>query len=204
MTGLVVPSGVATSVATVLAGQGVLSYAEVAAAAVSGGWLGDSVGYWIGRRWGDALLPTRGRLARPVRRAHAASSRFFGRHPLYSVTVARLVSFVRTLMPLGAGSSGLAWPRFLAYEAPGVALWAVMYMAVGVLAAESWRVATRLVGVGWTIVFAGVGLGMWLVQRRRSAPGAGPGGPPGIEPSRSPDGGDSGRAEAGRRPTEGG
>lgn len=200
MTGLVVPSGVATSVATVLAGQGVLSYGEVAVAAVSGGWLGDSLGYWIGRRWGDSLLPARGRLARPVRRAHAASSRFFGRHPLYSVTVARLVSFVRTLMPLGAGSSGLAWPRFLAYEAPGVTLWAAMYMAVGLLAAESWRVATRLVGVGWTIVFVVVGLVMWLLHRRRDPSPAGPG----TDPSRAADGEGSRGSEAVRRPNRGG
>lgn len=167
VTGLVVPSGVATSVATVLAGRGVLSYEVVALAAVAGGWVGDSTGYWIGRRWGRTLLPTRGRFGAAVRRAHGASSRFFGRHPFYSVTVARLVSFVRTLMPLGAGSSGLTYRRFLPYEAVGVVAWAAMYMAVGFLAGESWRAATRMLGVGWAAVFGAAGLVLWVLQRRR-------------------------------------
>lgn len=169
MTGLAVPSGVATAVATVLAGRGVLSYPEVATAAVAGGWIGDSMGYWIGRRWGRKRLPSEGTVGTRVDRALAAADRFLGRHPIYSVTLARLVPFVRTIMPLGAGWSGLLWPRFLLYEAPGLLAWAAMYMTVGYLGGESWRVATELVGVGWTVVFLVSGVVLWVLQRRRAA-----------------------------------
>jgi membrane protein DedA with SNARE-associated domain len=167
VTGLVVPSGVATSVATVLAGQGVLSYQEVGLAAVCGAWAGDSIGYWVGRRWGLRLLPSRGRFGAAVRRAHERSSRFFGRHPFYSVTVARLVSFVRTLMPMGAGSSGLSYRRYLTFELPGVITWAAMYMAAGALAGESWEKVTQLMGAGWVVIFAAAGLALWVLHRRR-------------------------------------
>ena len=164
-----VPSGVATSVATVLAGQGVLSYGEVALAAVAGGWTGDGVGYWIGRLWGNKLVPSGGRLGAAVTRARDRAERFFGRHPFYSVTVARLVSFVRTLMPLGAGSSGLSYRRYLVYELPGLLGWAAMYMAAGALAGESWELATSLLGVGWVVVFLVAGVVLWAVHRRRAA-----------------------------------
>ena len=48
ITGLVFPSGLATSVATVLALEGRLELAPVVLAAGAGGFLGDSVGFWIG------------------------------------------------------------------------------------------------------------------------------------------------------------
>ena len=168
VTGLVVPSGVATAVATVLAGQGVLGYGEVAVAAACGGWVGDSVGYWIGRRWGDSLVPSGGRLGAAATRAHRAANAFFGRHPFFSVTVARWVSFVRTVMPLGAGSSGISWRRYLVYEAGGVLGWTAMYRGAGYLAGESWQLVTRALGVGWAVVFAVAGVVLWVTQRHRA------------------------------------
>lgn len=166
VTGLVVPSGVATSVATVLAGQGVLDYPSVAVAALAGGWCGDSIGYWVGRRWGERLIPTEGRLGARVREAYDRAAPWLGRHPVYSVTVARLVSFVRTVMPLGAGASGITYPRFLAFEAVGVTLWVAMYMAAGAIAGEAWERATSLLGVAWLVVFAAAGLVLWYRRRR--------------------------------------
>lgn len=173
VTGLVVPSGVATSIATVLAGQGILDYPDVALAALAGGWCGDSVGYWIGRRWGERLIPTEGRLGRRVRDAYDRAAPWLGRHPVYSVTVARLVSFVRTVMPLGAGASGIAYPRFLAFEAVGVTAWVAMYMAAGALAGEGWQRATSLLGAGWLVVFAVAGVILWRRRSRRRVAGRG-------------------------------
>lgn len=171
VTGLVVPSGLATSVATVLALEGTLSLPAVAVAAGAGGAVGDSLGYWIGRRVGPRLFAGQGRLVRVAGRRHADLAGFFGRHPIYSVTVARLVSFVRTLMPVAAGMSGISYRRYLPYEVVGLVGWVALYVAIGVLAGESWRVATRIVGVGGATVFVAVGLGLWLVVRRREAAG---------------------------------
>lgn len=169
VTGLVVPSGLATSAATVLALEGEMGMAVVAAAATAGGWTGDSAGYWIGRFGKRRFEQSQRPWLRRLRGPEAEASRFLGRHPIYSVTVARLVSFVRTLMPLAAGMGGLRYPRFLAYEIPGVVAWAAMYMGIGILAGESWDVATRLVGVGWAVVFLVAGVILWIGRRRRRA-----------------------------------
>ena len=112
VTGLVVPSGLATSLATAVALEEGVTLLPVAAAAT----IGDSLGFWIGRKG-------RERWAGRVREIHAEASRIFGGHPFLSVTVARLISFVRTVMPMVAGMSPLPYPRYLSYELVGVVLW---------------------------------------------------------------------------------
>lgn len=175
VTGLAVPSGVATSIATALALEGHGSVVLVLCSAVAGGAAGDSLGFWVGRRGGERLRQGRGWASRLHRRHARTTAPFFRRHPFYSVTLARLVSFVRTLMPMAAGMTRLSYGSFLLYEIPGVVAWAAMYAAVGMLARESWARATSMVGIGWTVVFAVAGLALWLrarVRRRRRHRGA--------------------------------
>lgn len=169
VTGLVVPSGLATSAATVLALQGRIDFAPAVVAAVCGAAVGDSTGFWIGRAWGHRVLDTDGRWARALARPHAVVDDLFGKHPVYSVTVARLVSFVRSVMPMAAGMSDLSYRRYLAYDVPGVVAWGAMYVGIGLVARESWRAATRVVGVGGTVAFAVAGLVAWRLWRRAAA-----------------------------------
>jgi membrane protein DedA with SNARE-associated domain len=167
VTGLLVPSGVATSVGTVLALDGTLQLPAVVVAALAGGALGDSIGFWIGRKAGEQVLGGEGRAARVITLRHSAVRAWFGRHPLYSVTLARTVSLVRTIMPMAAGMSGLPYRRYLPYELTGLAFWAGLYVAIGVVAQEGWQVATRIVGAGTAAVFVAAGLVLWLTVRRR-------------------------------------
>lgn len=175
ITGLMVPSGVATSVATAFAleeGSGLL---PVAAAAVLGGAIGDHIGFFIGRKARDRWLDGSDRVSARARRIRADAGRFFGRHPFYSVTVARLISFVRTVMPMAAGSSSLPYPRFLPYEFLGVLAWSGTYMAMGAAAEEGIDWAQRLAGPYGALMFAAGALGIWWVTRRafRRAKGRG-------------------------------
>ena len=61
VTGLFVPSGVATSLATVLALQGRVELVPMIVAATAGGAVGDSIGFWVGRRAGERALLGDGR-----------------------------------------------------------------------------------------------------------------------------------------------
>jgi len=141
-------------------------------AALAGGWTGDALGFWVGRWTGERILTGDGPLARRVALRHESLSRFFGRHPVYSVTVARWVSFVRTLMPMAAGMSRLRFSTYLLYQAPGVVGWVILYVAVGLLAGESWEAATRVVGVGGAAAFALAGVALWITLRLRARRGA--------------------------------
>jgi undecaprenyl-diphosphatase len=167
VTGLVVPSGLATSAATALALEGNLPLAPIVVAAVAGGALGDSLGFVIGRAWGRHVLSPGSRWSRMLGDRRAVVDEVFGKHPAFSVTAARLISFVRTVMPMAAGMSGLEYRRYLPYELAGVVGWCVMYVAIGVLARESWELATQVVGVGGTLVFGVAALMGWRVVRAR-------------------------------------
>jgi len=171
VTGIVVPSGMVTSLGAVLVLDGTLELRWVAVAAVAGGALGDSLGFWVGRVAGERLLTGEGRVA-TLARHRPRVRRLVGRHPAYSVTVARLVAFVRTLMPMAAGMSPLRYRRFLVYDLVGVVLWASMYMAIGALAGESWRRVVRVLDVGGAVSLVLAGFGVWMLIRRAQRRGA--------------------------------
>lgn len=167
ITGLVVPSGMATSFATALALEGDVALAPMLTAAAAGGALGDTAGYWVGRVWGVRFLQGKGRLSRVASERHARLSGFFGRHPVYSVTVGRLISFARTLMPMAAGMSGLSYGRFLFYQTFGLVGWLAIYVGIGALAGESWQAVARWVGVGGATLFVAAGAVLWFLWRRK-------------------------------------
>lgn len=169
VTGLVVPSGAAAAVASALSRDEPATILAITAAVAAGGWIGDMIGFAIGRWSGPRLQESSGWAGGILRRHEATMGRFLGRHPLYSVTVARLVSFVRTLMPLSAGMSGMRPATYVVFELVGVLLWTALYVGIGVLAGESWEQVTSLVGTGWVVVFTVGGLILWLRSRRQRA-----------------------------------
>ena len=176
VTGLVVPSGTVAAFVAAVAGADPGAVAVILGAIVAGGWVGDALGYAIGRWWGQRLLADPGWVGRAVRKHQATGVRYLGRHPFYSVTVARWVSFVRTVMPMSAGIAGVGPGTFFAYELPGVLGWAFLYVGIGVLAGESWQLVSSLVGGGWLLVFTVAGIILWKrsrMARKKAGPETG-------------------------------
>ncbi len=179
ITGLLIPCGPVLIAAVALASEGLLELEWIVLAAVSGALAGDSVGYWVGARGGGHAARTSGRLGRIARRAEPRARRLFGRHPFFAVTVARLVSFVRTLMPPAAGLGDLGYSRFLFWDALGVLLWAALYVGIGLAAEGGLSFLDRVLGTGGAIAAVVlVALTLWTLRRR---PGRGPGAEEGME-----------------------
>ena len=155
--GLFLPTEPTLIVATAFALQGHFSFAAVAGAAVLGAALGDSTGFMVGRWGGRRLLRGSGPLARMARRHQDHALDLFDRHAGYSVSLARLVPFVRTLMPLVAGSTSVAYRHFLAFDLLGIAGWASVGLGIAYAAARGWEIGVDSLGVGWATI-AGVGL----------------------------------------------
>ena len=173
LTGVFVPAGLALALATVVALSGDLSLGGVVAGALVGGYLGDTAAFLTGRRYGRRVLRGDGRWARRLARRGLSLDRALTGRPLYSVTGARLVPFVRTVMPIAAGSSGLGYGRFVAHQLPGLVGYAVIYCSIGSLARGSWEVATRLVGTVGSVLITAVaftGLLAWVWRRRWHTP----------------------------------
>lgn len=167
ITGLLVPCGPVIIAAVALAGDGVLSLPEVVVAAMGGALAGDSVGFWVGRGGGEAAVKARGRLGAMARKVEPRARRLIHRYPAAGITVARLLSFVRTLMPPMAGLSGVSYRRFLLWDFLGVTLWALAYFSIGLAADEGWGFLRDLLGMGGALVFVGLMIGVWLFVRAR-------------------------------------
>ena len=95
--GLVLPGELTLVLGGVLAHSGRISLAAAIAVGISGAIIGDSVGYWLGRRWRHLLLASPiGRCVKPARvqRAEAILNRRSG----VTLFVGRLTAGARVLL----------------------------------------------------------------------------------------------------------
>jgi membrane-associated protein len=165
--GVVLPGETALLLGGVLAATGRLSLPVMIVVAVFAAIIGDSVGYGVGRWGGIALRDSRaGRVvgAAQWRRAEA----FMVRRGGWAVFLGRWVGVLRALMPALAGMSRMPYRRFLAFNAAGGALWAVVVVMAGYLAGTSWqRVQTYFGWVGGVLLLVPAAIAAAILVRRR-------------------------------------
>lgn len=153
--GLVVPGETVMLTAGMLAAGGVaqlpLLLVVVAVAAV----LGDSVGYWIGSKFGPALMTSRlGRKIPPSRWEWARD--YVQRRGAGAVVLGRWVGILRALVPAMAGMVRMPYRRFLAANIVGAVSWSAVVVGLGYFAGASLAAAQSVLGT--ITVFALLGL----------------------------------------------
>ena len=97
-------------------------------------FLGDQVGYVLGRKYGRAYLERRSspRIERMVKR----SEDFYEKYGWSAVILARFYPWIRTFMPPIAGIGKMNYYKFLAANALGAFLWGVGITMLGYFAAS--------------------------------------------------------------------
>ncbi|MFM8898277.1 MAG: DedA family protein [Actinomycetota bacterium] len=97
-------------------------------------FLGDQVGYVLGRKYGRAYLEKRSspRIDRMVKR----SEDFYEKYGWSAVILARFYPWIRTFMPPIAGIGKMNYYKFLAANALGAFLWGVGITMLGYFAAS--------------------------------------------------------------------
>src|SRR3954469_20954820 len=110
--GLPVPGETALLTAGGLVASGQLALPVVILVAALAAIVGDTIGYWLGRRGGRAFLLRDGLLA--THRPHAGhrADRFFDRYGAATVFCGRWVPGVRVVAALMAGATNMPWKRF--------------------------------------------------------------------------------------------
>jgi membrane protein DedA with SNARE-associated domain len=106
-----------------LAAEGGLLLAPLLACAWFAAVLGDNIGFAIGHFGGRRLIVRHGARVGITESRLAAVEAFFRRYGGAVVLVARFFALLRQLNGIVAGSVGMSWWRFLAYNAVGAALW---------------------------------------------------------------------------------
>jgi dephospho-CoA kinase len=167
--GLIIPAEATVLVAAFMAQAGYFELEDVLLATLLGGLLGDQLGYLLGRFGGRRAAARGGRIGRLWRRHEARAAALFRSRSILSITLARFISFVRTLMPWFAGMSGMPYGRFLFYDTLGVLGWGVGSVAAGFMAGRSWHVLAGALGTFSTviIVLLLLAIGFVAVRGRR-------------------------------------
>jgi len=91
--------------------------------------LGDTVNYWIGRKfsgWATRKFP------RIIKQSHLdKTSEFFVRYGGKAIIIARFVPIVRTFAPFVAGSGAMDYKKFMTYNVVGAFLWVGLLLPAG-------------------------------------------------------------------------
>ncbi|MFE2429212.1 DedA family protein [Streptomyces sp. NPDC059373] len=155
--GIPVPGQTVLVAAAVYAGTGRLDFAGVLAVAVAAAVVGNSLGYLLGRVGGRALVHRWGRyvLLTPARLERAED--FFGRHGGAVVTWARFVDVLRQTNGIIAGTVGMPWRRFMAFNVLGAVLWAGTWGGLGYAAGANIGAIYGAVARSQLIILAVVG-----------------------------------------------
>ncbi len=167
--GFVLPGETVALLAGAAAKLGHVSLTGVLVVVIAAAIVGDSVGYEIGRHLGPRVLQWR-LLARHRKRL-ADAQEFLARRGGAAVFLGRWTAFFRAVMPALAGTAGMRYPRFLAFNAAGGIVWGVGVVLLGYLAGNSYAAVERTVGRGVALVVAGlviVALVVWRVRAHRA------------------------------------
>jgi membrane-associated protein len=107
-----------------LSAQGLMDISLLTIGSFIAAVAGDSVGYWIGHRYGRKLFQKEDSLLFQKSHLRAAEA-FYEKHGGKTIVMARFMPFVRTFAPVVAGIGQMKYSTFLSYNIVGGALWAI-------------------------------------------------------------------------------
>ena len=168
--GLPVPGETALIACAVLASQGSLSITWVIVVAALAAIIGDNLGYWTARKGGRPLLQRHRLTQRYADRYLPRGERFFAKHGGKTVFLGRFVAVLRVTAAWIAGLSHMHWWRFLAWNAAGGIVWALVVGLVAYRLGDAAAAALNrygLVAAGGIVVTTALGylVVRWIERR---------------------------------------
>ena len=160
--GLPLPGLVLLLIAGALAGSGQMGVPLIILAGIAGALLGDLVWYALGRWRGRPVLGLLCRLSLNPDTCVGNTERFFLRHGMPTLLVAKFLPGLNTIAPPLMGTLRAGFGRFLAYDAGGAVIFAVVTVGAGYLL--GWEMVDRAqAAVSELGVWAGWGFGTFAL-----------------------------------------
>jgi membrane-associated protein len=128
--GLIIPGDVILALGGVYAGRKELNLAAVIVIGTLAAISGESIGYFLGRRYGRALI-TKLPLVRRLDKQFESAERYFRKRGGLTVAIGRYATAAGAFVPFVAGMSEMPYQTFLAYDIPAIAVWATGITLVG-------------------------------------------------------------------------
>lgn len=173
--GVPLPGETTLIAAALLASQGHLRIEFVIAAAAIGAIVGDSIGYFIGRKAGRGLFERLGRRSHHFSEERLVrAEKYFHKYGVWTVFFGRFVALLRIFAGPMAGMLRMHYPRFLAANAAGGIAWAT---TIGLVAYNIGDNADKIFGrvsVWALIVIGAAAVAAYVIhkvrRRRHAAP----------------------------------
>jgi membrane protein DedA with SNARE-associated domain/membrane-associated phospholipid phosphatase len=167
--GLVAPGETVVIAGGVIAGQGEIQLIPLIGLVWICAVLGDTTSFYIGRRLGRSFLERHGPRVKITHERLEQVEGYFDRHGGKTILIGRFIGLVRALAPFIAGSSGLAYGRFIPYSIVGTGLWSTAFCVLGYI---FWRSFDRVAEIAGQAVFGfgvtvAVIVGIVVAYRRR-------------------------------------
>jgi undecaprenyl-diphosphatase len=166
--GFLIPGETAVVIGGVAAYNGRIELWAVLLMAILGAVIGDSVGYAVGKRWGDTLLSRLpARLIKPssVRQSKELVKRLGGR----AVFAGRFAAALRALVPGLCGVSEMRYRTFATWNILGGTTWATGFVLLGYFAGAGWHQIEHYASVASWILVGVIAMaiaGLILLKRR--------------------------------------
>ncbi|TFC95260.1 DedA family protein [Cryobacterium breve] len=154
--GLVAASTPSLSIAVLAVGTGIAAF------------LGDQVGFLLGRHFGRSYLDRHG--GRRTRGAIAKTESFYRAYGWWSVVVARFMPWARVFVPVIAGVGRMNYYKFLSSNLVGALAWGVGLTLTGYYAAAIPGVKSAAYVIAGVFITASIvfGLRTWIVDRAQN------------------------------------
>ncbi len=116
--------------AGLLASQGYFHFGTLLIGSIVAAILGDSVGYWFGKKIGPRIFTREDSFF--FKKRHVERTKlFYERHGKKTIILARFIPIVRTFAPILAGVGEMQYKTFLPYNITGGILWVMLMLASG-------------------------------------------------------------------------
>ncbi len=113
-----------------LASQGVLDIKVLIVGCFIAAVMGDSVGYYLGKRFGKNIFNKEDSLW--FHKDHITrAQRFYDKHGGKTIILARFIPVIRAFAPVVAGVGLMRYKKFVAYNLIGGVLWAIIIPLLG-------------------------------------------------------------------------
>jgi membrane-associated protein len=116
--------------AGIFASQGFFSIGLLLVGCIIAAILGDSVGYWSGKKYGRKLFDQDNGFFFKKKRLYEAEV-FYEKHGKSTIIIARFVPIIRTFAPIVAGIGNMSYSLFLSYNIFGGISWVSALLLAG-------------------------------------------------------------------------
>jgi membrane protein DedA with SNARE-associated domain len=168
--GLIIPGDLILALGGVYSSQQKMSLTGVIVVGCLAAICGESIGFWLGRRFGIRVVRRLPYVGRWLAEKLVASEDFFRRHGGKTVAIGRYATAAGAFIPFSAGAGRMKYWRFLAFDVPAIIVWATGISIFGYYFGKNLGFVDKVISrfgyivLGLVVVIL---LGRWLWKRWR-------------------------------------